>query len=321
MRRDKENYVDEWRRLKALVLSIQEYAKADFPKDSRLRREHERRLFALITPDLIRRSGAVYDPSRIQQPDLRKLRDQLYADAKDLKKKLAQEASTQIPIDEYRLQRNVIQKLTFIDAIMPVPDFAKWVVLLRLEFDIDPKKLKKRLGLSDEEIKMITSAVNPAHRDALIRELYGTAEMHKRRRLAAKKEAFERDFFRKYFLKQPKPGYLRLTRGLRPLRIPKVQEPHMRNYILYGVKTGTLISTVSGNGGRSREWQNRLLSTGKSKHNYVPFMRSWLYYFTRISQKRSPREARQELTEMGFPAVRRESDDTLIKRYEGLFLR
>lgn len=321
MKRVKKNYrVEEWKRHEALDLWIQYIAKTAFPDDPALQKKFKKLGLASVTSSLVQKSGAEYDPSMRQQRDYVMLQRELYPEVERIRKELKSEDVPRDPKNEYNVQLNIVRNLSFIDTIMPLPDFTKWVVLLRSEFDIDPKKLKQQLGLSDQEIELATSPAISAHRDALVKELYGAAEMRKRHQLAARKTNFERDFFRKYFTQKQKTGLLKDPWGVRPLRIPRAQEPHMRNYVLYGIKTGKLLSTIAAGDGRARAWKNRLLGTPKSKHNYVPFLRYWLYYFTRVVQKKSPLEARQELARMGCPPVRRENDHTLIKRYEEFFL-
>ncbi len=321
MKQVKKNYhVQEWKRHGPLDLWIQYVAKTAFPDDRQLQRQVKERALDSITPALIQRSGAKYDPFVRHQRDYILLQREIYPEVERIKKELTSKGTRQDLENEYLIQLNVIKNLSFIDAIMPLPDFAKWVAFLRLEFNFDPKMVKRQLGLSDQEIEMATSAASPAQHDALIKKLYGSGEMQKRQHLAMKKAEFERNFFKKYYTQKAKLGIHYSVRGARPLRIPKAQEPHMMNYILYGVKTGKLFSTTAAGDGRARAWKNRLLGSAKSKNAYVPFLRYWLYYFTRTVQKRSPLEARQELVRMGCPPVRRENDHTLIKRYEEFFL-
>ena len=239
MKIESENDAIAWKRHPATLSFIEAAAKDAFPKNPGKQKEFKKLLFDGITANFVDKSGTKYDYERSEQPDYIKIKRGLLDLAKLVKKSLETGKRSWSSEGVYRAAR-ALKRLSFIDAIMPLADFTKWVVFLQTEFDIKPEKLKRQLSLSDEEIAAATYVAKPAHHELA--------------------------------------------------------------------------------DGKGRAWHNRILGTKDSRDRYVPFLRYWLYYIARKVEKKSPTEAGDELIKLGFPSVKRESDDTLIKRYEGYFL-
>lgn len=223
-------------------------------------------------------------------------------------------------------QMDFLKKMTFVDAILPLLEFQKFVRAIRKEFEIQPKTLLRDLGFSKEQLGKATYGANPQQIDAVLRKLGEFKEIRERHQLALKKEKFEKQFFSNYIKRKKtlilKSSVAPIKINGRRLWIPKHQRVHVRNYILYGISTGNLFSLHGSNKGQGREWERRILKDSEKK-GYIPFLRNYFYYFYRVCRgEKSIKKTNEALCDLGFPpTTRREHDHTMKSRYERLFLK
>ena len=280
-------------------------------------------VYKRITKETLRLSGV--ENVRTDYPRLKSyLRDKIIIPFKTeiSSKKLKQKPD---PYIELGKQREFLRKLSFVDIALPLKEFRVFVSAIRKEFSINPRQLFKEIGLSEEEIEKATYTSKPRQIHAELKKLGLGSEIKERIKLKKHKDEFEKNFFSKY--KRTKSNFSKkdphqINRRSKKLWVPPSQQPHVRNFILYGIVTGNLFSIHGTSRGETREWERRILKENKAL-GYIPFLRSYFYYYYRVFRKeKSIAVTNKKLETLGFPpTTHREHDDTMKKRYENLFLK
>ncbi len=280
-------------------------------------------IYKRITKETLRLSGI--EDVRKDYPKLKNyLRDKIIIPFKiEISSKNLKQRSD--PHIELGKQREFLRKLSFVDIALPLKEFRIFVSAIRKEFSINPEQLLKEIGLSEEEIGKATYTSKPWQIHAVLKKLGLGSEIKERIKLKKHKDEFEKNFFSKY--KRTKSNFSKknpyqINRRSKKLWIPPSQQPHVRNFILYGIVTGNLFSIHGTSRGETREWERRILKENKDQ-GYIPFLRSYFYYYYRVFRKeKSIVATNKKLEILGFPPIaHREQDDTMKKRYENLFLK
>lgn len=218
----------------------------------------------------------------------------------------------------YERQIEFLQDMSFISAVGLLPQFNRMVSMIRKEWEIIPNKMLKKLGLTAAEIDLATYTANPDQVDALLRA--SGEDVRKRRKLAIKKLKFENEFL----LKQAQEIDSKISIWFMSFyfKIPKFQMPHIINYVLYDLKTGTILSLYSGGSRELREWKKRLLRQNESNGIvYNSFLKKWLFYLIYKFRAEGYRKANKILEELGFPPVKKKDGPKIVSRYEKLFIK